>query len=239
MPSGPFIRHPWERARQRLLVRVLRTNGLLSSTQTVLDVGSGDGWLAGNLMKLLSPDSTCTCWDSAYTEDSQKNGLLMIKDRPAENYSLLLMLDVLEHIEDDKVFFEETVCSNLRGGGHILCSVPAFSRLFSQHDIRLGHYRRYDKHQLFKLIADAGLTRLRFGGAFVSLLPLRLLAMLGQRLAGKDPDRPHELAWRGSRFTARIVSGLLYSDVAVCSVFSNQGIAIPGLSWWALCQKKF
>ena len=239
MPSGPFIRHPWELARQRLLVRMLRTNGLLSNRQTVLDVGSGDGWLAGNLMKLLPPDSTCTCWDSAYKEGSRENGLLLIKDRPAENFSLLLMLDVLEHLEDDGAFFEKTVCSNLRGGGHALISVPAFSRLFSQHDIRLGHYRRYDKHQLFKLIADAGLTRLRFGGAFVSLLPLRLLAMLGQRLAGKDPDRPHELAWRGSRFTARIVSGLLYSDVAVCSVFSNQGIAIPGLSWWALCQKKF
>jgi hypothetical protein len=155
-PSGPFIRHPWERARQRLLVRVLRTNGLLSNSQTVLDVGSGDAWLAGNLMKLLPPDSTCTCWDKAYTEDSQKNGLLLIKDRPAENFSLLLMLDVLEHLENDRAFFEETICSNLQGGGHALISVPAFSRLFSQYDIRLGHYRRYDKDRLCKLIADAG-----------------------------------------------------------------------------------
>ncbi len=223
-----------------MLFRILRTHGLLRSPQTVLDVGSGDCWLAGNLIKLLPPDSTCTCWDSAYTEDSRKNGLLLIKDRPAENYSLLLMLDVLEHIEDDKVFFEETVCSNLRSGGHALFSVPAFSRLFSQHDSSLGHYRRYDRVRFYRLITDAGLTRLCAGGAFLSLLPLRLLALLGQRLAGKGPGTGtlQELAWHGSRFSARIAAGLLYGDAAVCFGFANHGIEIPGLTWWALCQKK-
>lgn len=68
---------------------------------------------------------------------------------------LLLSMEVLEHIEDDR-----TALANwfdlLRPGGHIVLSVPAHQRRFSAEDEMAGHYRRYEKTELLEKLASAG-----------------------------------------------------------------------------------
>jgi 2-polyprenyl-3-methyl-5-hydroxy-6-metoxy-1,4-benzoquinol methylase len=70
------------------------------------------------------------------------------------NYSFLVCHDVLEHVEYDKVQIKKikSFCNPLNS--IIVISVPAFQFLFGQHDVKLGHYRRYSRRQIINLIKD-------------------------------------------------------------------------------------
>ena len=58
-----------------------------------------------------------------------------------------LMMDVLEHVEDDRGLLGRIVHA-LRPGALALITVPADMRLWSRHDEQLGHLRRYDAASL-------------------------------------------------------------------------------------------
>ena len=64
-------------------------------------------------------------------------------------------MDTLEHIETDKDFLNNLLF-RMDIGANLLISVPAFSWLFSAWDRTLGHYRRYEKKDLSKLVNDVG-----------------------------------------------------------------------------------
>ena len=68
-----------------------------------------------------------------------------------EYYDLILYIDVLEHIEDDKTELSEAFL-RLKSGGRIFILSPAFQFLYSEFDMAIGHYRRYNNETL-KMIA--------------------------------------------------------------------------------------
>lgn len=67
----------------------------------------------------------------------------------------VLYINVLEHIEDDSAELERALAA-LKPGGHLIIFVPALSWLYSDFDRQIGHYRRYTKSGLCRLVADAG-----------------------------------------------------------------------------------
>jgi len=75
------------------------------------------------------------------------------------------------------------------------------------------------------------------GGLFHSLLVPRVLAKLGEALRGKPPvTRP--LEWNAVPMATGIVAAALRLDNLVSRGAAAAGIPLPGLSWWALCQKR-
>jgi SAM-dependent methyltransferase len=68
---------------------------------------------------------------------------------------LLLSMEVLEHIEDDRAALTDWH-RLVRPGGHIVISVPAHQRRFSEEDVMAGHFRRYEKHGLRDLLIETG-----------------------------------------------------------------------------------
>ncbi|MCB9496941.1 MAG: class I SAM-dependent methyltransferase [Fibrobacteria bacterium] len=68
-----------------------------------------------------------------------------------------LLLDVLEHVDDD-VASLKSVCSMVQPGGMILITVPSDPRLFSDWDIKLSHRRRYSREALRAVAEACGLT---------------------------------------------------------------------------------
>lgn len=60
---------------------------------------------------------------------------------------LVLLCDVLEHVEDDQTFLLDLV-SLMKPGAHLLLTVPADPRLWSPHDDVYGHFRRYTRTTL-------------------------------------------------------------------------------------------
>ncbi len=64
-----------------------------------------------------------------------------------EKYDTIFLLNVLEHISDDKMAINNCTFL-LKPGGKLIVLTPAYPFLFSTLDKALGHYRRYRSKQL-------------------------------------------------------------------------------------------
>jgi ubiquinone/menaquinone biosynthesis C-methylase UbiE len=69
-------------------------------------------------------------------------------------------LNVLEHVEDDRLAMEN-MAAVLPRGGRIVLIVPAYQGLYGPIDRNLGHLRRYSKASLRALATEASLTVLK------------------------------------------------------------------------------
>jgi hypothetical protein len=241
-PAGAFTRHPWEIARGEFLLReVMRSTG--ARPASVLDAGAGDGWLATRLALSMPGGSRITCWDAFYTgADLEELGscapeaVRFVMERPAGRHDVLLMLDVLEHVDDDLGFVSTLVAENLEPGGLALASVPAWPALSSRHDERLGHRRRYTPASGRALLERAGLTVVRSGGLFHSLLVPRTLARLRESMipADRTPDLG---SWSHGRIATGLVTSALHLDTLASRAAARLRMQLPGTSWWASCRK--
>lgn len=238
-------RHPWEVARFRFLTQALRDRGLLQSTRSVLDAGSGDAWFANQLTGLLPNDASITCWDAEYTPESMAEitktispQISLTPTRPQTPHDLILLLDVLEHVEHDQAFLQELIAESLRPGGWLLFTVPAWQPLFSRHDTWLHHFRRYSPQQARDVLQAAGLKVAESGGLFHSLLAPRLLTVVQEKLLKPQKTLTPAIAWQQGPTVTQVVQAALDVDNFVAKRLSRAGISVPGLSFWALCQRR-
>jgi SAM-dependent methyltransferase len=72
-----------------------------------------------------------------------------------ELFDNIISIEVMEHIELDRVFAKK-LYSLLKPGGTLVISVPATQLLYSEADKISGHYRRYSYKQFSKILTDAG-----------------------------------------------------------------------------------
>ena len=76
-------------------------------------------------------------------------------DSWADAFDWVLVMEVLEHIEDD--FAALSLWKQwIKPNGRILLSVPAHPKSWSSSDVWAGHYRRYEREQLVTLFTEAG-----------------------------------------------------------------------------------
>jgi SAM-dependent methyltransferase len=75
-------------------------------------------------------------------------------------FDSVLYVNVLEHIEDD-VGEVAGAYAALNPGGHLLIFVPALPWLYGEVDRQVGHFRRYLKQPLVKLVAAAGFASVK------------------------------------------------------------------------------
>ena len=75
----------------------------------------------------------------------------------ARSFDRVLILDVIEHLDDD-VGFLRNAAELCDPEGRLVISVPAFQLLWSQHDEAFQHRRRYSARQLRAAIEQAGLV---------------------------------------------------------------------------------
>lgn len=99
----------------------------------------------------------------------------------------VVMVNVLEHIEDDAAAVRE-LHRVLKPGGHLLLFVPALSFLFSELDRRHGHYRRYHLRPLADLLQRNGfqIVMKRYFD-MAGVMPWWLINTIGKK-ADFDPD---------------------------------------------------
>lgn len=236
-------RHPWEVARFRFFADVLRRHGKLGASR-VLDIGSGDAWFATQLLAKLPPGVEVTCWDTGYEDGAASRGapeLRLVKERPEGAVDLLLLLDVLEHVEDDVGFLATLVRENARPGSTVLVSVPAWQSLFTAHDTFLHHFRRYSPAQGRALLERAGLAIVAQGGLFHSLILPRALGKAREFVQARVLSTSVEskgTEWSGGPLLSKAVGAALAADNAVSRVLAERELDVPGLSWWALCEKR-
>jgi 2-polyprenyl-3-methyl-5-hydroxy-6-metoxy-1,4-benzoquinol methylase len=146
--------HWWFVARRRIIRTVL--NELLSHREnaSVIDVGCGTG---GNIAA-FSDGFDCVGIDPVtdairFARDRYAGTRFICGIAPTDLEGLaaaadaFLLLDVLEHIEDDRAMLSSLVAA-ARPGAMFIITVPANPELWSEHDVAFGHYRRYTKSTL-------------------------------------------------------------------------------------------
>lgn len=244
-------RHPWELARadvcRRLLMDGVEHFGRRDTR--VLDVGCGDGFVARYLVR-NHPLLEVHAVDSALSmpnqgqSDSRSSRVFYYSDAhelqlPAHSVGLVLMLDVLEHCEDDRAVLAATVADpRLQTDAAFLLTAPAFDGLHTSHDRFLGHWRRYTAGQLQTLAQNAGLRVLDSGYFFSSLAVLRLGERLLERSRLRRPREGTGLTrWHGGRFATRVFRHILFADFQLTRTLHALGINLPGLSCYVICRK--
>jgi hypothetical protein len=214
------------------------------STTRWLDVGSGDAWFAQSLRKELTDDARITCWDPNYTAEdlgdpaNAAEGLEFVTERPDGRFDGVLMLDVIEHVDDDHNFVGDVVKDSLSESGWILVSVPAFQSLYSEHDTQLKHFRRYSPKQCRSLLESSGLTVEAEGGLFHSLLVPRIVRALLERVHQPRSSSRGLGDWhQGPAVTWLLTSGLSLDGRVALLLSRQRRVVIPGLTYWAFCRR--
>ncbi len=87
----------------------------------------------------------------------------------------MLLLDVIEHVEDD-VGLVRQYADKVAPGTRFIVTVPAFMWLWSDHDLFLEHFRRYTLEGIENVIRAGGLTVERGCYFYGFLLPLVALS---------------------------------------------------------------
>lgn len=140
----------------------------------LLDIGSGSGFFAEYVVQNGISQSV-VCVDPNYENlNSRHPNILLARELPIQEFDAIIMLDVLEHVEDDYALMREAV-ARLSRDGLMVMTVPAFQMLWSAHDVFLGHHRRYRLKQLETLAVDCGLKLVKGSYLFGTLFPIALV----------------------------------------------------------------
>ena len=148
------LHHWWFRGRRRILRRLIEPILPPSPSTLVVDIGCGPGTNIGAFYgdyaaAGLDPSKTAIrIARQRFPEARFFEGEIAEAPRDFDRgASLYLLMDVLEHVPDDRLLLS-TVLSRAHPGAHVLITVPALWPLWSHHDVTLGHYRRYDRRRL-------------------------------------------------------------------------------------------
>ncbi|MGL4956955.1 MAG: class I SAM-dependent methyltransferase [Bacteroidales bacterium] len=233
-------RHPWELARINV-VRHLLQKCVSKTSQYIYDIGCGDAFVLNALQEKM-PHHKYIAIDNAFDDTllrqfkekySNIEFLRNLSDSKTKG-DIILLLDVLEHIEQPKEFLEHLKQSKLMNDkASIIITVPAFQSLYSAHDVWLGHYKRYSQSELIASLEQLGFKIVSSGYFFTSLL---ILVFIKKKLEHILPQKQQSGigTWRGGVFLSTVLSVILRIDYLLFSKL----LRCKGLSVYAICQLK-
>jgi SAM-dependent methyltransferase len=186
-----IARHWYYQSKARALVRLIARR----VPRKILDIGSGSGFFSRYLLEHTAA-AEALCVDTSYLADRDETvGAKPIQFRRAcgpVDAALVLMMDVLEHVDDDVGLVAE-YAAKVPSGTSFLITVPAFSFLWSDHDVFLEHRRRYTVPRVEQVMKKAGLEVEQACYFFGFIFPLvTVVRLTGNLLRDKlAPPRSH------------------------------------------------
>jgi 2-polyprenyl-3-methyl-5-hydroxy-6-metoxy-1,4-benzoquinol methylase len=189
-----YMRHWWWRSREEAILEVLHRHFPANAARQILDVGCGDGLFFDRLAEFgqvegVEPDAGLVNSQGPYTARIQIAPFDQ-NFRPSKSYSLVLMLDVLEHLEDPGAALRHAY-SLLKPSGALLLTVPAFQFLWTNHDVINHHFLRYRRRTMRALLRQAGFVILEERYWYQWTCPVKLAIRLVESVFRRPPAIAH------------------------------------------------
>jgi hypothetical protein len=151
-PEG-IENHYWNGARNCIILNFLKKHHLKS--EEILEIGCGRGIVS----KFLNDSGLkITCVELADVKPVKgteaffygNTDAFQLPDELKEKFTVILLFDVIEHIEDPILFLEKLIYSfpQLK---YIVITVPARQELWTNYDEYNGHFKRYTLKDLKRL----------------------------------------------------------------------------------------
>jgi SAM-dependent methyltransferase len=161
----------------------------------VLDVGCGDGLFFDRLAEFGDVEGVEPDVSIVDPRGPHADRIHLVpfdaRFRADKRFSLILMLDVLEHLADPVDALRHAV-DLLADDGLLLITVPAFPVLWTAHDDWNHHYVRYTRRTFAEIARRSGLAIDRSRYFFHWTFPVKLAVRLKERLM-RRPPQPEEV----------------------------------------------
>ena len=211
--------HFWFVGRRVLLDRLL--DKYLRHQMRILDVGCGTGLMPAILTRRgyhvvgldLRPEglrATRQVLPGANLIQAEATRLPLAENQ----FAAVLLLDVLEHVDDQALLRE--VRRVLQPRGVVVMTAPALPWLWSYRDEAAGHLRRYTRQRLERIIADSQLEarEIRYYQCF--LLPVVIMT----RVLGRQGAGPRDLEERPLPILNAVMSWINRLEARLSEVIS-------------------
>jgi len=142
--------------------------------ESVLEVGAGTGSVTQHLIdgrRLVATDLSESSVATMSRRFEREPSVRVVRAGlrtwdPGEQFDSVLMINVLEHIRDD-VGVLASLRRHVKPGGSVVIYVPALNGLYGPWDEMAGHFRRYSKWRLRRVLEGASLdvVELRYANA--------------------------------------------------------------------------
>ena len=213
-----YERHWWWRARSKFILEYLRHLRPAQGWPRILDIGCGDGLFFPSLREFGYVEGVEPFSDLVNPANPDSSHVYICpfdeKFMPGKRYSLVLMLDVLEHLESPVLALRHAL-KLLEPNGLFLATVPAFMALWTNHDVINHHFTRYTKPRFSDVARQAGLRIIEARYLYHWTVPVKL----GLRIAEKSlriPPMPasvpanwiNELLYGASRLEQKTLTRL-------------------------------
>lgn len=190
-------RHFWYRGRHRFLRHAVRSWSRRSLGRTV-DLGGGcGGWLQYlarcnelQASEMALADSSLDALHFAgeiLATDVTRYQIDLVDLGWANRWETAFLLDVLEHIPDDKHVLAQ-IYDALTPGGLLFVTTPALQAFWTWNDDLVHHQRRYSKADFQRLAAACGYELLATRYFMFVLSPLLLMSRWATARRARQPD---------------------------------------------------
>lgn len=164
------------RVRRLIVLDLLKKHNRRNKNETrILDFGCGSGYFVGQLAKMgyqsFGLDNSVEAIEFGRNQGT-KNLAVVDGNRinsPDNYFDCILLLDVLEHLENESPIIKE-IERVLLPGGIAIITVPAFKFLWGVQDEISRHYRRYRMPQLLNVVQRSGSFNITFKSYFNTFL---------------------------------------------------------------------
>lgn len=193
-------KHWWFVVKKKIVLDLIDRYVPARSDHKILDIGCGSGLML-NALEQIGETNGMDMSDDAISFSKEifsgtvKKGMLPGNiPYEKEYFSMVVALDVLEHVDDDRAALK-AIRSHIAPSGQAIITVPACMFLWSEHDVLNEHKRRYTLEELESKLLEAGFTIDKISYFNTFLFPLislvRMINKILQRKGGSNVDLPH------------------------------------------------
>lgn len=232
--------HWWYVGNHENFLQLLKNKNILKNGISVLDAGCGTGKWLEILKKSCDISETGVDFQEIAIEYAKTRGAMNLIQGdlnncmfPVSSFDLITCFDVVCHSSVNDNLVISKFNSFLKNQGYLLITLPAFSFLYSKHDVVVQTKKRYSKRQVKLLLEENGFEIVKMSYSVSLLFPIALVKRIVDKFFIEDKKEHNEV-----KIPSPAINKIFLSIMRIENALLKY-ISFPfGLSVMVLAQKK-